>query len=126
MPAPRTSGSPPDRSSPQSLDALDEDCCLDCIPSSQELRAEIDKYVTEPQTVQARRLAAWCVREYRSFIKLHNTGNAVFKYDRSVSSEIVQKAQLILLKKGWSLIQNGVECFCLSPCTSDWRPSRIV
>lgn len=129
MPARRTSGSPPPSYSPW-LDAQQEDVCVDSIPTSEELRGEIDRYVTKPQTNQAERLAAWCVREYQDFIRVHHKSYATFQYDRDIDSEIVQRAQVILLEKGWKLGQIDEGYLCLSPCRpsarSVRRPSRIV
>ena len=82
------------------------------IPSSQDIAAEIDRHVTQPNQKLAEEIAAWAVKAYREEIaKKHVSGGIIVPFpwtSRTYSVEIQLIVDGILCKKGWHVSHNFV------------------
>lgn len=86
---------------------------VDSIPSSLDIKDEIDRHVTEPNEKLAAEIAAWAVQAYRDKIGTERIyGNVValpLPWGREVMSVNVKMAvDGILIKKGWAFGHNFV------------------
>lgn len=86
---------------------------VDTIPSSLDIKDEIDRHITHPNEKLAAEIAAWAVQAYRDKIGSERVyGNVVtlpFPWHKSVLSlEVSFAVENILIKKGWSFSHNFV------------------
>ncbi len=86
---------------------------VDAIPSSLDIKGEIDRHITEPNEKLAAEIAAWAVQAYRDKIGTERTYGRVAalpsQWERAAMSVEVQLAvENILIKKGWAFGHNFV------------------
>lgn len=86
---------------------------VDAIPSSLDIKDEIDRHITHPNEKLAAEIAAWAVQAYRDKIGSErvygNVATLSFPWSRAaLSLEVSFAVENILIKKGWSFGHNFV------------------
>ena len=86
---------------------------VDAIPSSLDIKGEIDRHITEPNEKLAAEIAAWAVQAYRDKIGTERVYRGVVilrsPWGREVMSiEVTMIVENFLIKKGWALSHNFV------------------
>lgn len=83
---------------------------VDSIPSSLDIKDEIDRHITQPNQKLAAEIAAWAVQAYREKIARERVDSVVilpFPWDRTVMGPRVSFAvDQILIRKGWHFSHN--------------------
>ena len=100
---------------------------VDSIPSSLDIKDEIDRHVTQPNQKLAAEIAAWAVKAYREKIAKERVDRVAilsFPWDRRVMGPGVSlTVDQILIRKGWHFSHNFVtnEVYMQQTTPSDGR-----
>ena len=86
---------------------------VDAIPSSLDIKGEIDRHITEPNEKLAAEIAAWAVQAYRDKIGTERVYGRVVALPSqwpvaAMSVEVQMAVKDILIKKGWAFGHNFV------------------